>query len=55
MFICIGLLSTAIMWVSLRLVNSKRLKHMEDPSMYKLSDGERSEKGDKSPNFIYTL
>lgn len=27
----------------------------EDASMYELSDAERSEKGDKAPNFIYTL
>jgi hypothetical protein len=55
MFICIGLVGTAIMWVSLKAINARRLKVLQDPSQGKLSDAELSEKGDKAPNFIYTL
>jgi len=55
MFICIGLVGTAAMWVSLKAVNARRLKVIQDPTHQKLSDAELSEKGDKAPNFIYTL
>jgi len=55
MFICIGLVGTAVMWVSLKAVNARRLKIIQDPTQQKLSDAELSEKGDKAPNFIYTL
>lgn len=55
MFICIGLVGTAMMWVNLKAINARRLKIMQDPSQQKLSDAELSEKGDKAPNFIYTL
>jgi hypothetical protein len=55
MFICIGLVGTAIMWITLRAVNSRRLQHVQDPSKLRLSDGELSENGDKAANFIYTL
>ena len=43
------------MWITLRAVNSRRLQHVQDPSKLRLSDAELSEKGDKAPNFIYTL
>jgi len=55
MFICIGLAGIIVMWVALRMVNASRLKTMNDPSKTKLSEAERAEKGDKAPNFIYTL
>ena len=55
MFICIGLVGTAMMGVNLKAINARRLKIMQDPSQQKLSDAELSEKGDKAPNFIYTL
>jgi len=55
MFIAIGLLSTVIMTIALRAVNARRLKYVENPDSYILSKVERSEKGDKAPNFIYTL
>jgi len=54
MFIGISIVATVIMWVSLRIINARRLRHMEDPSRH-FSDAQRFEEGDKAPNFIYTL
>jgi len=55
MFISIGLIATAVMTILLRLINARRRSYMSNPDSYVLSEAERSKKGDKAPNFIYTL